>query len=148
MNNNFHIKHKLYAHRNITELLVVEIELQRYQPIDLDLNHEYIKWHVSEDITFQQVTLETPQSVSYKFGRANSIEIEGVPPGEVFVLYDKSKKMSVSKNDPLKTKWFFITSISNNKNDTFKAYKQGLFKEFFFQFKIMYIFLHYSSGSY
>lgn len=125
VNNNFEIKHKLYAHRNITELIVVEIELNRNQPLDINLNHEIINWFPSPDITFQQVTSDIPKSVSYKFGQVNAIETEGAPDGTVFILYDKSKPMKVSKNDPLKTKWFFLTSISNNKEDVFAAYNKG-----------------------
>ncbi|CAD5119191.1 DgyrCDS7828 [Dimorphilus gyrociliatus] len=125
MNRNFQIRHKLYAHRDITELLVVEIELHRYQEIDLELEFDIIKWHGGDDITFQRTTINVPDDVIYKFGHVNTIEVEGVPPSEVHILYDKSRKMKVSADEPLNTKWFFITSISNNKVDTFRAYKKA-----------------------
>ncbi|ELU02904.1 hypothetical protein CAPTEDRAFT_169684 [Capitella teleta] len=122
----FNITQKIFAHRTIKQLLVVEIDFVRsVLGEEVELNVELNKWTASYDVTFVKKD-SGHEGVSYKVGRINAPESSDSPSTEVHMLYDHVPNVLKTPSKVLRTKWVFLTAIGKTNAEVSEAYTDGI----------------------
>lgn len=122
----YNLTYQVYAHRNLSNLMVVEVDLERSDtssPLTLKVNLN--RWTSSYDLTFR--SLESGQAeVSYKVGTLKATETSSSPDVELHILYDHVPSELTASSKTPRTKWAFLTAYGTTKEEAYDAYEKGV----------------------
>ncbi|ELT98821.1 hypothetical protein CAPTEDRAFT_226938 [Capitella teleta] len=114
---------RTYAHRNISTLIVREVEVTSSSEVTVNLN--VTEWGNSSDIQFTDGHTDLP-GVKYKNGSINIPETETSGKTPVHVYYDVlPPKLNLPANIKSKT-WTFLISIHPSPIRALSSYKMGV----------------------
>ncbi|CAH1792539.1 unnamed protein product [Owenia fusiformis] len=125
-NNLYKVTHRIYAHRNISQLMVVEIEVEKFDPdIEVKVNIELTRGQGhSQDINFGESPAKI-KGVRYRHGEIYTPETVDSKRTQVHVYFDAIPRVLNVPKALNYVKYVYLMSSSVTKLDAMEGYQLG-----------------------